>query len=88
MSDRSDWLRGALRNLGEEFLGTVTRFFNYFACAALLFMPNPCFDGRWHESHIWSYSILGGIEIQEFLMVILVFFGVAAVELREEGISR
>ena len=62
----------------ERILGPVTRFFNYLACAALCFMPIPVLIDVGMRA-TFGRSILGGIEIQEFIMVILVFFGVAAV---------
>jgi tripartite ATP-independent transporter DctM subunit len=68
----------------ERILGPVTRFFNYFACAALCFMPIPVLIDVGMRA-TFGRSILGGIEIQEFLMVILVFFGVAAVEFEGGG---
>jgi tripartite ATP-independent transporter DctM subunit len=63
----------------EKGVAPASRFFNYIACAALCIMPIPVFADVFLR-YAFSYSIPGGIELQEFLMLILVFFGFAYVE--------
>jgi tripartite ATP-independent transporter DctM subunit len=63
----------------ERGVRPASKFFNYIACAALCIMPIPVFVDVFLRYGL-SYSIPGGIEIQEFLMLILVFFGFAFVE--------
>jgi len=68
----------------EKFLRPTTRLSNYVACAALSVMPilvllDVTLRGAFNR------SLLGGIEIQEFLMAILIFFGLAAAELEGGG---
>jgi len=66
----------------EKGVRPATRVFNYIACAALCIMPIPVFVDVFLR-YAFAYSIPGGIETQEFLMLILVFFGFAAAE--QEG---
>ena len=63
----------------EKGVNPASRFFNYIACAALCIMPIPVFVDVFLR-YAFSYSIPGGIEAQEFLMLILVFFGLAEAE--------
>jgi tripartite ATP-independent transporter DctM subunit len=63
----------------EKGVRPASRFFNFIACAALCIMPIPVFVEVFLR-YGFSLSIPGGIELQEFLMLILVFFGLAAVE--------
>lgn len=63
----------------EKGVRPASRFFNYIACAVLCIMPLPVFVDVFLR-YAFAYSIPGGIELQEFLMLILVFFGFAYVE--------
>ncbi|PKN69833.1 MAG: hypothetical protein CVU54_07300 [Deltaproteobacteria bacterium HGW-Deltaproteobacteria-12] len=62
----------------EKGVKPASRFFNYIACAVLCIMPIPVVLDIFLR-YAFSYSLPGGIEAQEFLMLILVFFGFAAV---------
>jgi len=66
----------------EKGVAPASRFFNYISCVALCIMPIPVFVDVILR-YGFSYSIPGGIEAQEFLMLILVFFGFSYVE--QEG---
>jgi len=68
----------------EKGVGQASRFFNYIGCAALCIMPIPVFVDVFLR-YAFSYSIPGGIELQEFLMLILVFFGLSYVEMEGGG---
>ena len=63
----------------EKGVAPASKFFNYIACAALCVMPIPVFVNVLLR-HTFSYSIPGDIELQEFLMLFLVFFGLASVQ--------
>jgi len=63
----------------EKGVGPASRVFNYISCVALCIMPIPVV-AEIILRYAFSYSIPGGIEAQEFLMLILVFFGLAAAE--------
>ena len=67
----------------EKGVKPASGFFNHIACAVLCIMPIPVLLDIILR-YTFSYSIPGGIELQEFMMLILVFFGFAAVE-REGG---
>jgi tripartite ATP-independent transporter DctM subunit len=68
----------------EKGVAPASKFFNYVACVALCIMPIPVFVDVFLR-YAFSYSIPGGIEAQEFLMLILVFFGLASVQLDGGG---
>ena len=63
----------------EKFVHPSSRFLNYVACAALCIMPIPVFIDVVLRFTV-SRTIPGGIEIQEYLLLILVFFGLAGAE--------
>ena len=63
----------------EKGVAPASKFFNYIACAALCVMPIPVFVNVLLR-HTFSYSIPGDIELHEFLMLFLVFFGLASVQ--------
>jgi tripartite ATP-independent transporter DctM subunit len=63
----------------EKFVRPSSRFLNYVACAALCIMPIPVFIDVILRFTV-SRTIPGGIEIQEYLLLILVFFGLAGAE--------
>ena len=63
----------------EKLVRPSSRFLNYVACAALCIMPIPVFIDVILRFTV-SRTIPGGIEIQEYLLLILVFFGLAGAE--------
>ena len=63
----------------EKLVRPSSRFLNYVACAALCIMPIPVFIDVVLRFTV-SRTIPGGIEIQEYLLLILVFFGLAGAE--------
>ena len=63
----------------EKFVHPSSRFLNYVACAALCIMPIPVFIDVVLRFTV-SRTIPGGIEIQEYLLLILVFFGLAGAD--------
>jgi tripartite ATP-independent transporter DctM subunit len=79
----SDFLTSAAGYL-EKGVRPASRFFSYLACAALYIMPIPVFVDVLLR-YAFAYSIPGGIELQEFLMLMLVFFGFSYVEAEGGG---
>ena len=69
--------------LGKTVL-PISRLFNAIACVALCIMPIPVFVDVLLR-YAFSYSILGGIELQEYLLLIAVFFGLAYVQMQGGG---
>lgn len=63
----------------EKLVHPTSRFFNYVACAALCIMPIPVLVDVIIRL-VFSRSVPGGIEIQEYLMLIAVFFGLATAQ--------
>jgi tripartite ATP-independent transporter DctM subunit len=63
----------------EDFVRPTSRVFNYIACAALCIMPIPVFVDVIIRL-AFSRAVPGGIEIQEYLMLMAVFFGLAAAQ--------
>ncbi len=68
----------------ERFICKTSRGFNWIACSALCIMPIPVFIDVILRFTI-SKAIPGGIEIQEFLLLILVFLGLASTEFEGGG---
>jgi len=68
----------------EKGVGPASKAFNYISCIVLCIMPIPVVVDVFLR-YAFSYSIPGGIELQEFLMLILVFMGLASVEVGGGG---
>jgi tripartite ATP-independent transporter DctM subunit len=62
-----------------DFVRPTSRVFNYIGCAALCIMPIPVFVDVILRL-AFSRAVPGGIEIQEYLMLMAVFFGLAAAQ--------
>jgi len=79
----SGFLDSAAAALGKG-VAPASRVFNYVACVALCIMPIPVV-AEIILRYAFSYSIPGGIELQEFLMLVLVFLGLASVQVEGGG---
>ncbi len=66
----------------EKFIGSASRWANYISMAFLLIMPIPVFIDVVARL-AFKGSIPGGIEIESFILLIIVFLGVAFIQYNE-----
>ncbi|MBW2028723.1 MAG: TRAP transporter large permease subunit [Deltaproteobacteria bacterium] len=66
----------------EEFVGPVSRIANYISMGFLLVMPLPVFFDVLAR-FIYRGSVPGGIEIESFILLIIVFLGIAFIQFKE-----
>ncbi len=74
-------LNSTVTNL-ERFLGTATRISNYISIGFLLIMPLPVFFDV-IARFTFRGSIPGGIEIESYMLLIIIFLGVAFIQINE-----
>ncbi|MBW1717099.1 MAG: TRAP transporter large permease subunit [Deltaproteobacteria bacterium] len=74
-------LNSTVTNL-ERFLATATRISNYISIGFLLVMPLPVFFDV-IARFTFRGSIPGGIEIESYMLLIIVFLGVAFIQINE-----
>jgi len=74
-------LNSTVTNL-ERFLGTATRISNYISVGFLLIMPLPVFFDV-IARFSFKGSIPGGIEIESYMLLIIIFLGVAFIQINE-----
>jgi len=66
----------------ERFIGRASRWANYISLGFLLFMPLPVFIDVIARL-VFKGSIPGSIEIESFILLIIVFLGIAFVQFKE-----
>jgi tripartite ATP-independent transporter DctM subunit len=66
----------------ERLIGTASRWANYISLGFLLFMPLPVFIDVIARL-VFKGSIPGAIEIESFILLIIVFLGIAFVQFNE-----
>ena len=72
----------SVTNKLEEFIGLASRWANYISLGFLLIMPLPVFIDVIARL-AFKGSIPGGIEIESFILLIIVFLGIAFIQFNE-----